>query len=110
MSAKERAKGAAAEREIVQILREHGWTQAERTSNGRVQSGRNDIAKGPAGCAIEVKRQERLNVPGALDQLERDSDPLDVPVLVHRPSRRPWMATLPLADLLPLLALKERGL
>ena len=105
----QRTKGAAAEREIVRILHEHGWDQAERTSNGREQRGRNDIAGGPEGCAIEVKRHEKLNVPKALDQLMADSDPLDMPVLVHRPSRHEWMATLPLEDLLDLLSLRERA-
>ncbi len=109
MSASQRTKGAVAEREVIHILHAHGWGFAERTSNGRAQHGRNDIAHGPEGCAIEVKRQEKLNVPAALDQLVRDSDPRDTPILVHRPSRHPWYATLPLEDLLPLLALKERG-
>lgn len=107
MSARERTKGAVAEREIVQLLHGHGWPDAERTSNGRAQNGRNDIANGPAGVAIEVKRHEKLSVPKALDQLIADSDPLDTPVLVHRPSRHVWMATLPLTDLLPLLKLRE---
>jgi hypothetical protein len=102
VSKTERTKGAAAEREVVHIFRASGWPNAERTSNGRQQRGRNDVANGPAGCAIEIKRQEALSVPKALDQLARDSDPLDVPILVHRPSRHAWMATLPLADLLDL--------
>lgn len=105
----QRRKGAEAEREIVNILKTAGWPRAERTSNGREQSGRCDIAHGPEGVAIEVKRHERLNVPGALDQLTSDCDPLDVPVLVHRPSRHEWMATLPLSELLPLLQLREQG-
>ena len=109
MSAMQRTKGAVAEREIVNLLKDHGWTAARRTSDGREQNARGDIANGPAGCHIEVKRQERLNVPAALDQVARDANDLDVPLLVHRPSRHPWMVTLPLSDLLPLLALKERG-
>lgn len=110
MSKSARRKGKDGELEAIRIFREHGWPNAERTSNGREQRGRNDVANGPQGCAIEVKRQERLNVPAALDQLARDSDQLDVPILVHRPSRHPWYATLPLEDLLSLLALRERGL
>jgi hypothetical protein len=109
VSAAQRLKGAVAEREVIAIFRSHGWPHAERTSNGRAQSARGDIIAGPAGCHIEVKRQERLNVPAALSQAAGDARPLDVPVVVHRPSRHPWMATLPLEDLLPLLALKERG-
>lgn len=110
MSARERNKGAAAEREIAQILRDHGWAGARRTHDGREQAGRGDIANGPQGVHIEIKRQERLNVPAALRQANEDADPLDVPVLIHRPSRHPWMATLPLDELLPLLKLKEKGL
>jgi len=109
MSRREREKGARGERELCTIFRQAGWKHAERTSNGRAQSTRGDIANGPAGCHIECKHVERLNVPGALAQIRADADPLDVPILVHRPSRAPWMATLPLGDLLPLLALKERG-
>ena len=110
MSAFQRTKGAAAEREIVQLLRFHGWPHAERTSNGRAQVTKGDIARGPAGCHIEIKRHERLNVPQAFDQVLADAVAHDLPVLVHRPSRHVWMATLPLEDLLPLLALRERGL
>lgn len=104
-----RMKGKRGELEIAHMLRAGGWPNAARTSDGRAQSARGDIAHGPAGCHIEVKRAQRLNVPAALDQIVRDSNPLDLPILVHRPSRHGWMATLPLVDLLPLLALKERG-
>ena len=30
-------------------------------------------------------------------------------IVVHRPSNHAWMATLPFEELLPLLALRERG-
>ncbi len=109
MSAAQRLKGAGAEREVLNIIRVHGWRDAARTSDGRAQAGRGDVVHGPAGCHIEIKRQERLNVPAAFDQVQRDASPLDVPVLVHRPSRHSWMATLPLEELLALLALRERA-
>jgi hypothetical protein len=105
-----RMKGKRGELEAIGVFKDNGWPDAERTSNGRTQNGRNDMANGPAGVAVEIKYVEKLNVPKALDQLVADSDPLDIPLLVHRPSRHVWMATLPLTDLLPLLALRERGL
>lgn len=108
MSAVERRKGAAAEREVITIIRDAGWPDARRTHDGRAQAGRGDVAGGPVGVHWEVKRVERLSVPGALAQVRRDADPGDLPVLVHRPSRSDWMATLPLADLLDLLALREQ--
>lgn len=107
MSKMQRTKGAAAEREVVAIFREHGWPKAKRTSDGRAQVGRGDIADGPVGCHFEVKRHERLSVPAAFDQVREDADPADWPVLVHRPSRHVWMATVPLVDLLELLAMRE---
>lgn len=110
MSATERRKGKTGELEIVRILRAHGWAAAERTSNGREQNSRGDIANGPAGVHLEIKRHERLNIPKAFDQAVADADPLNIPTVVHRPSRHVWMATLPLEELLPLLALRERGL
>lgn len=109
MSAAQRLKGANGEREALNIIRAAGWPHARRTSDGRAQLGRGDVLDGPAGCHIEIKRQERLNVPAAFDQVRRDADRLDIPVLVHRPSRHVWMATLPFDDLLELLALRERG-
>jgi len=86
MSATQRRKGAVAELEVAAIMRAHGWPNARRTSDGR-KLARGDIAGGPQACHIEVKRHERLNVPAALDQIRRDADPLDIPLLIHRPSR-----------------------
>jgi hypothetical protein len=103
----ERAKGAAGEREVIAIFHAAGWPHAERSSNGRQQIGRGDMLGGPEGCHIEIKRQEKLNVPKALSQTIADAHPLDVPILIHRPSRHDWMATLPLDDLLDLLALRD---
>src|SRR4051812_3321122 len=107
MSATERRKGKTAELEVVALLRDHGWANARRTSDGRGQHSRGDVTNGPAGGHLEIKRQERLNVPAALQQATTDAAAHDVPVLVHRPSRSEWMATLPLDELLTLLRLRE---
>jgi Holliday junction resolvase len=109
MSRTERLKGQVGEREVVALIRQHGWPHAERTSRGVAQKGRSDISGGPASCAIEVKRQERLNIPKAFDQLLADANAGDLPVLIHRPSRHAWMATVPADELLALLALRERA-
>jgi hypothetical protein len=107
MSAKSRTKGASFEREVIAVLREFGWHDARRTSDGREQHRRGDIANGPPGCHLECKRSERLNIAEALRQAIADADEHDIPVVVHRPSRCATMATLPLSDLLELLALRE---
>lgn len=107
MNGSSRTKGAEGEREVIRALRANGWPHAYRSSNGRDQHARGDIARGPEYCHIEIKRQERLNIPKAFDQIAADAGPLDTPILVHRPSRHCWMATLPLDDLLELLRHRE---
>lgn len=102
-----RRKGGVGEREVVSLLKEAGWPKAKRTSDGTHQATRGDIANGPEACHIEVKRRERLNVPEAVRQAQSDANPTDVPIVVHRSSRQPWLATLPLEDLLPLLRGRE---
>ena len=108
MSASQRLKGAAGEREIVSALKAAGWPHADRTSNGKAQNTRGDIMNGPQGVHIEIKRQEKLNICSALDQAISDANPLDVPIVIHRPSRHEWMATLKLEDLLTYLAAREK--
>lgn len=110
MSAMQRRKGAAAELEVAAIVREHGWPNARRTSDGRDQALRGDLARGPAGVHLEIKRHEKLNIPAAVRQATADAGEHEIPVVVHRPSRQEWMATLPLDELLPLLRLREMGL
>jgi len=107
MSASQRLKGKRGELEVVHLLRDAGWPEARRTSDGREQRQRGDIANGPVGVHFECKFVERLNVPKALAQVEADANPWDIPVLVHRPSRHEWKATLPLDELLALLKLRE---
>lgn len=60
MSVNSRAKGAAAEREVCEILRAAGWPGARRSSDGRAQAERGDIVRGPAGFHLECKRRERI--------------------------------------------------
>ena len=109
MSAASRNKGARGELEVAELLRAEGWPNARRTSDGREQLARGDIANGPAGVHLEVKRVERLNIAACLRQLDADCPDHDIPVLVHRSSRQPWLATMPLAELLPLLRMREQG-
>lgn len=108
MSASQRRKGATFERQVIGLLREHGWAHARRTSDGTAQHGRGDIANGPPGCHLECKRSERTNIPAAMRQAIADADKLDIPIVIHRPSRCEVMATLPLSDLLDLLALRDQ--
>lgn len=109
LSASQRTKGAAGELEVVHLLREYGWPNASRTSDGRHQSLRGDIAHGPAGVHLEIKRRETVSVVKWWEQANAEADRLCVPVVAFRRSRMPWLACLELDELLPLLRLRERG-
>jgi hypothetical protein len=104
VSRTERAKGARGELEIAHILRAAGWPNAKRTSDGRAQTQRGDIADGPAGVHLEVRRRETLALWAWLAQAEREAREGDVPVVVFRRSHSRWYAAVPLDDLLDLLA------
>jgi Holliday junction resolvase len=109
MSARERDKGARGERELVELLHAAGWPRATRNfaSGGR---GNGDVAGGPQGVVFECKRHRgRLDLPAAMRQAEQAAGELNVPVVAHRRDGHDWWATLPLSDLLDLLALRERG-
>ncbi len=103
-----RAKGKRSELELVHLLHAYGWPEAQRTSDGRAQAARGDVAFGPAGVHLEAKSGV-LKLTAALDQIKRDANPLDMPVLAHRPDRHPWLGITLLEDLLPLLRLRELG-
>jgi hypothetical protein len=103
-----RTKGGSAEREIVEILRAHGWDHARRNFRSGADGG-GDVL-GIPGVSIEVKRRERCSIWEWLEQCFHDARPTDLPLLVFRRNRSQWYACLPLEELLPLLALRERGL
>ena len=104
MSASERRKGANGELEVVHLLHDHGWPEAKRTSDGRAQVERGDIADGPEGVHLEVRRRETAAIWAWLAQAEAEARSGDMPVVAFRRNRSPWYAALPLDVLLGLLA------
>ena len=109
MSRTERAKGANGEREIIHLLRAHGWPDAERTSNGNPQAGRGDIRNGPAGVHLEVRRHERIAIWACAAQAAEEAAEGCIPIVAFRRNRSSWLACLPLDELLALLAHRERS-
>lgn len=94
-------KGAAGERELASILKEHGY---DCTRGGSLTFGSVADVTGLPGIHIEVKRVEKLNVGEALDQSVRDSERMrdGLPALFHRRNRKPWLVTMRLVDWLKL--------
>lgn len=103
MSATERAKGARYERELVLDLKAAGF-EAERTSNGRFQAKRGDLATNLPAIHIEAKRCENVALPRWLKQAQEDAPEGHVPVVVYRRSGEPSRAVVPWVHYVGLLA------
>lgn len=107
MGSSSQRKGAGGERELAALLRSHGY-DIER--GGSLSFGEVPDLLGLPGVHIEVKRVERLNVPEAMKQAERDSKRFHdgAPAVFHRRSREPWLVTMRLEDWLALYG-RQKG-
>ena len=90
-------KGKAAEREVAQILSELFGVPVRRSQQYSGANGAADLVGLPGGH-IEVKRRERGSVHRWMDQALEDTG-TDIPVVIHRPSGRPWLLSCCLDDL-----------
>lgn len=89
-----RAKGAAAERELANILKEYGF-DCRRGQQFCGANGDADVV-GLNGIHLEVKRVEKLNIETAMQQSRSDARENEVPVVVHRRNRHGWLVTMDL--------------
>lgn len=101
-----RDKGKRGEREAAALLRAHGF-EARRGVQHAGGPDSPDVVHSIPGVHLEVKRTERLSLYAALDQAATDAPDGAVPVVLHRKSRREWVAILPAAEFLGLLASME---
>jgi Holliday junction resolvase len=95
-----RNKGAAGERELAGILKDHLGFEVKRNL-GQARDGADDITI--QKFRIEVKRQERLQVDKWSEQVESCSKSGEIPVLAYRRNGQPWRVCLRLDDFIPLM-------
>jgi Holliday junction resolvase len=95
-----RNKGAAGERELAGILKDHLGFEVKRNL-GQARDGADDITI--QKFRIEVKRQERLQVDKWSEQVESCSKSGEIPILAYRRNGQPWRVCLRLDDFIPML-------
>lgn len=105
---KPKGKGNEGEREVIQLLREHGWGFARRNFASGGQGGA-DIINGPADTSWEVKRCEQARIWAWLEQAKAAARPTETPVVAFRRSYGDWHVAIPLDEYLSLLRLREFG-
>ena len=103
MGKRSRTKGASAEREVVKILKEAGF-ETERNLTQTRDGGRDLL--GIDGFAIEVKRQERLNIQSWWEQAVSQAGD-DSPVLLFRRNREKWRVVIELDHFVNYLKLRR---
>jgi hypothetical protein len=101
-----RTKGKVGELEVCRILRDHGLP-AQRTAPLQAATATSDAdVLSLPGYFLEVRRRERVSIVQWSREAEAAAPTGDAPVVLYRPSREPWRASLLLADLIPLLQLR----
>lgn len=94
-------KGADGEREVMAILREHGYP----VERGGTQSyGERPDLYGLAGVHLEVKRSECARIWDWMAQSKEDSQRFKdgVPTVIFRRNRSDWLICMELTDWLSL--------
>jgi len=94
-------KGADGEKELREILKRRGY---DVTRGGSQTYGTIPDLVGLDGVHVEVKRQERLDLLGAIRQAETDAARFKDgrPAVFHRRNRSPWLVTMSLEEWLGL--------
>jgi Holliday junction resolvase len=106
MGAKSRNKGKVGEREVAELLRQHG-IPARRGVQFQGGADSPDVV-GLAGFHLEVKRTEAFRLYAAMEQAKSDRKPGDIPAVFHRANQRPWVVVLDAADFLTLVKAAAR--
>ena len=99
MGVKSARKGAAGEREVMAILRDHG----DPVERGGTQSfGQRPDLYGLDGVHLEIKRAERAQVWAWMEQSQKDAQRFGdgVPTVIFRRSRSKWLICMDLSDFL----------
>ena len=92
-------KGAAGEREAAEKLNEVLGTRFHRGRQYHGGPESPDLAGDVPGLHVEVKRTEKLRLWEAVRQARADASVDQVPIVMHRASRKPWVVIVE-ADLL----------
>lgn len=108
MGAKSTRKGANGEREVMAIMRDHGYP----VERGGTQSfGQRPDLYGLDGVHLEIKRSERAKIWEWMQQSQKDAQRFGdgVPTVIFRRSRSKWLICMELSDFLTFYQAAESG-
>ena len=94
-----RDKGKTGEREVVALLKRHGFA-ARRGQQFKGTKDSPDVIHDMEGFFIEVKRREQVNLYTALDKADTEKNAGDHSVVFHRKNGKRWLVTMDAEDFL----------
>ncbi len=103
MGAMQRKKGKVGEREVAKALSRLFGVECRRGQQYSGLGGEDVV--GLSGVHVECKRVEQLSLYKAIEQATSDAQGDDIPVVIHRRSKKPWVAIVEL-DKLPALVVQ----
>jgi hypothetical protein len=96
MGAMQRTKGATGERTVINMLKEHGFTDAKRNLMQTAEGGYDIVGVG--NLAIEVKNCKKLSINTWWVQTKKQATDDLIPVLIyHIPNTSKWLCKLPMS-------------
>lgn len=101
-----RQKGAAGEREFAHFLQDHKLSARRGQQFHGGADSPDVICEDLTEVHFEVKRVEKFNIHASLKQAIKDAGSR-LPIVAHRRSKEDWLAVVRMADLIPLLKLRE---
>ena len=101
-------KGSAGERELIKILRSHGYDSQR--NNQQYVGGKDNPDITLPGCHVECKRTEKLRLYDAMAQAIHDANGKSLPVVMTRKSHAPWLVCMRLDDWIELYREWQAGL
>ena len=100
MSVNSKDKGKRGERQVAQILQEHG-IDSHRTQQYCGSDGTADVTW--EGFHVEVKHRETTAIWSWLEQANSDAKDGDIPIVVFRKNREKWQVCMDFEEFLELL-------
>ena len=101
MTINSKNKGKRFELTIVNLLKEHGFTESRRSVQYCGVNGDSDVI-GVPGVHIEAKAVEKLNIHEAMEQSIKDARDGEIPVVIHKRNRKPILVTMLFDDWIEL--------
>src|SRR6056297_1054822 len=92
-------KGGRGERQVAEILREHGFSAWRGQQFKGTEDSPDVECPDLSDFHIECKFVERFSLYPSMDQAQEDA-PNKIPLVIHRRKRKPWVAVLPLSAFL----------